>query len=60
MTMISDIPNSRCDLVVEGLRTEFGAILATRILEAEAADCSISMSDSATTMTSGSCRGWRS
>jgi hypothetical protein len=38
MTMVSAIENGRCDAVVEGLRAEFGAILADRILEAEAAD----------------------
>ena len=38
MTMISAIANGRCDALVEGLRAEFGAILADRILEAEAAD----------------------
>ena len=30
--------NARCDALVEDLRAEFGAILADRILEAEAAD----------------------
>ena len=38
MTMISAIANGRCDALVEGLRAEFGAILADRIVEAEAAD----------------------
>ena len=38
MTMISAIAGARCDALVEGLRAEFGAILADRILEAEAAD----------------------
>ena len=38
MTMISAIGNTRCDALVEGLRAEFGAILADRILEAEAVD----------------------
>jgi hypothetical protein len=38
MTMISATGNGRCDALVEGLRAEFGAILADRILEAEAAD----------------------
>lgn len=38
MTMISAIANGRCDALVEGLRAEFGSILANRILEAEAAD----------------------
>lgn len=38
MTMISAIANARCDALVEGLKAEFGAILADRILEAEAAD----------------------
>jgi hypothetical protein len=38
MTTISATTNGRCDALVEGLRAEFGAILADRILEAEAAD----------------------
>jgi hypothetical protein len=38
MTMISAIPNRRCDMVVDALRAEFGAVLAARIMEAEAAD----------------------
>ena len=38
MTMISALASDRCDALVEGLRAEFGAILADRILEAEAAD----------------------
>ena len=38
MTMNSAIANARCEAVVEGLRAEFGAILADRILEAEVAD----------------------
>lgn len=38
MTMISAIANARCDTLVEGLRAEFGAIMADRILEAEAGD----------------------
>ena len=38
MTMISATANGRCDALVDGLRAEFGAILADRILEAEAAD----------------------
>ena len=38
MTMISATANERCDVLVEDLRAEFGAILAERILEAEAAD----------------------
>ena len=38
MTMISAIVSGRCDALVEGLRAEFGAILADRILESEAAD----------------------
>jgi hypothetical protein len=38
MTMISGIAAGRCEALVEGLRAEFGAILADRILEAEAAD----------------------
>jgi hypothetical protein len=38
MTMISAIASGRRDALVDGLRAEFGAILADRILEAEAAD----------------------
>ena len=38
MTMISAIPNRRCDLVADALRAEFGVVLAARIMEAEAAD----------------------
>ena len=38
MTMISAIANGRCEALVEGLRAEFGAVLADRILEAEAVD----------------------
>jgi hypothetical protein len=38
MTMISTMSNGACEAVVEALRAEFGAILAERILEAEAAD----------------------
>jgi hypothetical protein len=38
MTMISAIPNRRCDRVVDALQAEFGAVLAARIMEAEAAD----------------------
>jgi hypothetical protein len=38
MTMISAISNRRCDMVVDALRAEFGAVLAGRIMEAEAAD----------------------
>ena len=38
MTMISATWNGRCDALVDGLRAEFGAIMADRILEAEAAD----------------------
>ena len=38
MTMISAIPNRRCDMVADALRAEFGAVLAARIMEAEAAD----------------------
>lgn len=38
MTMISAIPNGRCDAIVDALRAEFGAVLAARILEAEAMD----------------------
>jgi hypothetical protein len=38
MTMISATASVRCDALVEGLRAEFGAILADWILEAEAAE----------------------
>jgi hypothetical protein len=38
MTMISAIPNGRCDAVVDALRADFGAVTAARIIEAEAVD----------------------
>lgn len=38
MTMISAISGRRCDAVVDALRAEFGAIMAARIMEAEATD----------------------
>ena len=38
MTMISVISNGRCDAVVDTLHAEFGAVIAARIIEAEAAD----------------------
>ena len=38
MTMISATAIGRGEAIVEGLRAEFGAIVAERILEAEAAD----------------------
>lgn len=38
MTTISAMANRGCDAGLEMLRAEFGAILAERILEAEAAD----------------------
>ena len=38
MTMISGVAIARCEALVESLRAEFGAIMADRILEAEAAD----------------------
>ena len=38
MTMISATANARCDALLEGLRAEFGAIMADRIMEAEVAD----------------------
>jgi hypothetical protein len=38
MTTISAMADGRCDAIVERLRAEFGAIMADRILEAEAAD----------------------
>jgi len=38
MTMISAMSNGGCEAVVEALRAEFGAMLAERIIESEAAD----------------------
>jgi hypothetical protein len=38
MNMLSAISKRRCDALVEDLRAEFGAILAERIIEAEAVD----------------------
>ena len=38
MTMISAMSNAGCEAVVDARRAEFGAILADRILEAEAAE----------------------
>ena len=38
MMTISATASGRCDALVDGLRAEFGAIMAERILEAEAAD----------------------
>jgi hypothetical protein len=38
MTTISSIGIGRCEMVVDALRAEFGAILAQRILEDEAID----------------------
>ncbi len=38
MNMISSISNRGCDGLVEDLRAEFGAILADRIIEAEAVE----------------------
>ncbi|HEY7810932.1 MAG TPA: hypothetical protein VIA98_11175 [Allosphingosinicella sp.] len=38
MNMISAISDCGCDALVEGLRAEFGAVLAERIVEAEAVD----------------------
>ena len=38
MTTISAMTSSRGEAILEGLRSEFGAILADRILEAEAVD----------------------
>lgn len=38
MTMMSAIGTRCCDARIEGLRAEFGAILAERIIEAEAMD----------------------
>ena len=37
MTMFSPIGRA-CDVAIDGLRAEFGAVLAQRIIEAEAAD----------------------
>ena len=38
MTTISAMATGRGEAIVEGLRAEFGAIVAERILEAEATD----------------------
>ena len=38
MTMISALDRGACDGLVDALRAEFGAVLAARILEAEALD----------------------
>lgn len=38
MTMISAMLNGGCEAVVDALQAEFGAVMAERILEAEAAD----------------------
>jgi hypothetical protein len=38
MNMISAISNRGCDAIVEDIRADFGAILADRIIEAEAVD----------------------
>jgi hypothetical protein len=38
MTMISLVANGRCEALVDALQAEFGAILAARIVEAEALD----------------------
>jgi len=38
MTMISALMNRACEAHVEALRSEFGAALAARMIEAEAAD----------------------
>ena len=38
MTMISAMANGGCEAVVEALRAEFGAVLAERVIEAEAAE----------------------
>ena len=38
MTMISAMGNGGCEAIVDALRAEFGAIMAERILEAEAAE----------------------
>ena len=38
MTMISAISHRHCDMVLDALRAEFGAVLAGRIMDAEAAD----------------------
>lgn len=38
MTIISQISNRHCDMVLDALRAEFGPVVAGRIMEAEAAD----------------------
>ena len=38
MTIISAMPNSGCEALIDALRAEFGGIFAARILEAEALD----------------------
>ena len=38
MTTISAMANGGCEVVVDALRAEFGAVLTARIIEAEAAD----------------------
>ena len=38
MTMLSTIQMRRCDVLVDALKAELGGVLASRILEAEAAD----------------------
>ena len=38
MAMVSMIGAGACEATIEGLRAEFGAVLAARILEAEMAD----------------------
>ena len=38
MTMVSTIQVRRCDVVVDALKAELGGVLASRIIEAEAAD----------------------
>ena len=38
MNMMSMIANGRCDALIDGLKAEFGGMLAKQILEAEAAD----------------------
>ena len=38
MTMIFQVSNRHCDMVLDALQAEFGAVAARRIVEAEAAD----------------------
>ena len=38
MTMVSTVQMRRCDVLVDALKAELGGVLASRIIEAEAAD----------------------